>query len=159
MGLDMYLTERIYVGNQYCPEFNKDPIRIAANHYIYREGEREMMEREIEIPGDRLESIVLSAGYWRKANQIHHWFVHNVQDGLDECQETYVSYSQLQELRKLCQKVIDNPKLAPNLLPSQSGFFFGDTEYDEYYFQDLKDTIEIIDRLKDGGDYYYQSSW
>ena len=50
-------------------------------------------------------------------------------------------------------------------LPTQSGFFFGGTEYDEWYFQGLKDTITIIERCEklveenDSWDFAYQSSW
>jgi hypothetical protein len=51
---------------------------------------------------------------------------------------------------------------APELLPPQSGFFFGGTEYDEYYFQDLEKTRKMIEDVlaePEGGDFYYQSSW
>jgi hypothetical protein len=50
-------------------------------------------------------------------------------------------------------------------LPTHSGFFFGGTDYDEWYFQGLKDTIAIIDNCEklaeDGANWYfeYQSSW
>ncbi len=27
----------------------------------------------------------IEVGYWRKANQIHNWFVKNVQGGVDDC--------------------------------------------------------------------------
>jgi hypothetical protein len=51
--------------------------------------------------------------------------------------------------------------LAEELLPSHSGFFFGSTEYDEWYFKDLTRTVEIIDRcLASKFDYFeYQASW
>jgi hypothetical protein len=46
------------------------------------------------------------------------------------------------------------------LLPPREGFFFGDTKVDDYYFEDLKDTVEIIDSLDlETGKYYYCSSW
>jgi len=46
-------------------------------------------------------------------------------------------------------------------LPTGSGFFFGSTNYDEYYFGDLNDTIGIITRcLESKFDYFeYQASW
>lgn len=46
-------------------------------------------------------------GYWRKANQIHNWFVQNVQGGEDDCGIYEVSQAKLIELRDTCQKVID----------------------------------------------------
>jgi hypothetical protein len=50
-------------------------------------------------------------------------------------------------------------------LPTTSGFFFGGTDYDEWYFQGLKDTITIIDRCEklseENASWYfeYNSSW
>jgi hypothetical protein len=54
---------------------------------------------------------------------------------------------------------------APNdILPTTPGFFFGSTDYDEYYYQDTKDTIEFLEKEMDAdgkfnGDYYYEASW
>jgi hypothetical protein len=104
-------------------------------------------------------------GYWRKSNQIHNWFVKKVQDGVDECQESYVLREQLEELLQTCKAVKANPELAPELLPSQGGFFFGSTDYDEWYFHDIDQTIEILEneleiKYPNGRpEYYYQSSW
>jgi len=49
-------------------------------------------------------------------------------------------------------------------LPTQSGFFFGSTEYDDYYTQDLEYTIDVISSILMNPDYkdasfYYRSSW
>lgn len=52
-------------------------------------------------------------GYWRKANQIHGWFVDNVQGGEDDCGEYEVTRSQLQELLYLVLEVISHSKLVP----------------------------------------------
>ena len=59
-------------------------------------------------------------------------------------------------------KYIEDPSVAKELLPTQEGFFFGSTDYNEYYIQDLKNTKEILEEaLADdiGCEYYYQSSW
>jgi hypothetical protein len=59
--------------------------------------------------------------------------------------------------------VLDNNALAEEYLPTHSGFFFGSTEYDEWYFNDLKLTVEIVDRVlsnvPDDWEFYYGSSW
>jgi hypothetical protein len=108
--------------------------------------------------------IKLCVAYWRKANQIHNWFVKNVQDGVDECQSSYVERDQLNTLRETCKQVINEHDLAKTLLPTGAGFFFGGTDYDEDYFQDLENTIEqlslILDNPKfDGWNFCYDSSW
>ncbi|MGI1661367.1 hypothetical protein ACRDNQ_03915 [Palleronia sp. KMU-117] len=52
-------------------------------------------------------------GYWRKANQIHGWFVRNAQGGKDDCREYPVSRDQLRELLKVVQEVKASTKLIP----------------------------------------------
>ena len=47
-----------------------------------------------------------SVGYWRKANQIHGWFVENVQNGEDDCRMYEVTKGELMELRDLCLDVL-----------------------------------------------------
>ena len=132
---------------------------------------------------------------WRKANQIHNWFVENVQDGKDDCGCYEVTKEQLETLLELCMKVklasklvkgkvkngytfkdgkevpimedgeyIEDPTVAEELLPSQSGFFFGSTEYDQWYMYDIDFTIEkILEVLRttdfDNEIVFYSSSW
>ena len=61
-------------------------------------------------------------------------------------------------------KIIDNTELADQLLPTTSGFFFGNTDYNEYYYNDIKSTIEQLTEVLDDVDFneyhvIYQSSW
>jgi hypothetical protein len=141
MGLDMYLTKHTYVWDD-----NKKNLKIEGI-----EG----------IKPKRVSHIVEDIGYWRKANAIHRWFVENVQDGQDNCEQAFVSTSQLAALLDLVNAVLKDHSLAPKLLPTQEGFFFGSTEYDEYYFKDLEATRTIIENaLKEkDADIRYQSSW
>ena len=55
---------------------------------------------------------------------------------------------------------IKDHTVAEKLLPTQEGFFFGQTNYDQYYYEDLKRTKKILEKaIEDGGTYYYSSSW
>ena len=62
-------------------------------------------------------------------------------------------------------RVIEDATVAKRLLPTRGGFFFGSTEYDEHYLEDVKETRSWITRmLKDHknevpGEIYYSSSW
>jgi hypothetical protein len=122
-----------------------------------------------DIDGDEegdygAKEVGFRVAYWRKANAIHAWFVKNVQEGRDECQESYVSREQLEELVEVCKQVIEKPKLSTELLPPQSGFFFGSTEVDEWYLHDLEHTVKTLQKALaepafNKGDFYYQSSW
>jgi len=149
MGLDMYLKKEIYVGG------NFEHREVKGTCYITVRG------KELNLPLNKISTITLEMGYWRKANQIHNWFVKNVQKGVDDCGKYYVSEENLLTLRETCKQVLINKKLASKLLPPQSGFFFGGTDYDEYYFKDLKETIKIIDECLNNlnGKHYYRSSW
>lgn len=106
-------------------------------------------------------------GYWRKANAIHKWFVENVQDGIDDCgMHRSVTKDDLLRLKNLCEKVLENHDLADKLLPSSAGFFFGNLEYDDIYFDKLQYTKELCAKLteEDGFDFenyylYYVTSW
>lgn len=157
MGLDMYLEKRVRLYKIQDKEWKKD-IRLFSD-------DQPKVYKKLESPW-----LSFEVGYWRKANQIHHWFVENVQDGEDDCKEYRVTYDQLRQLHDLCEQILEEPnekkrlKLAKDLLPTQEGFFFGTTDYDEYYFEELKDTVEILENLfkeedAEEADYVYSSSW
>lgn len=142
MGLDMLLRAELRWPAESQPLINK--------------------VKEVLPPGVSFQNLIVEVGYWRKANQIHAWFVENIQHGVDECQEVYVPRTELVTLRGICDTVLKDRSKAAELLPTQTGFFFGSTEYDEGYFQDLIDTIKIIDvalTLSQDWDFTYHSSW
>lgn len=181
MGLDMYLKKKTYVKNW----SHMEPEQL--HEVTVKKGGKVVKE----IQPDRVSSIEEQVAYWRKENHIHAWFVNNVQDGEDDCREYHVSREQLKELVDTCEKVLasldDSPKkkvkvkvgwqggkelyedidvyvnteLAEELLPTQAGFFFGGTEYDEWYVKGLENTLNQITPLlsEEEGDFYYQASW
>jgi hypothetical protein len=180
MGLDMYLNKHVYVGAEY------EHRKVTGTIDIKIDG------KPLAINFDNVSYIVERAGYWRKANAIHKWFVANVQNGEDDCQDYNVDASQLKELLGLVNKVLDssklvdsviangytfkdgvetpnfeagkiveNPEVAQELLPASSGFFFGSTDYDQWYIEDLKLTKTILEKAltDEDAEYYYSSSW
>ena len=160
MGLDQYLYAKKYYspsswrGDNAKDEFEAVVKTVGAQEFITKD----MPSAQVEI----------KVGYWRKSNQIHQWFVDNCQDGVDDCREVSVAREKLEELKKVCEIVLmdkgllDTDESAQAMLPTQSGFFFGGTEYDEYYYSDLTDTIEIATAclaMPPEWDFSYQSSW
>jgi hypothetical protein len=49
------------------------------------------------------------------------------------------------------------------VLPTAKGFFFGSYDYDEWYMEDMKLTIEQIDKVLatsgEWSDFIYRASW
>ena len=54
--------------------------------------------------------------YWRKANQIHYWFVKNIQDGKDDCGFYPVTKEKLQKLLDLCIQVKNSSELIKGII-------------------------------------------
>jgi hypothetical protein len=156
MGLDMYLYAKTYTSNN--DYYQKNPE-------VFDE-----ILQTLELTPDQLDpemlnmTISIPVIYWRKQNAIHDWLVRNAQGGEDNCKEYWVSREQLQELADICLKVLENKTLAHELLPTTDGFFFGSTQYDDWYFDGLKKTqSRITNYLRspqfNNYDFYYQSSW
>ena len=151
MGLDMYLSKRTYVKNW-------DHMGPEHRHTITVAG-----PSAASIRPARITSIEEEVGYWRKANAIHQWFVTHCQGGTDDCRDAYVSRTDLTALLETCKRVLMEPEKAAELLPPQSGFFFGSTDIDEYYWQNVRDTVALLESLlaedTRHADFYYRSSW
>lgn len=180
MGLDMYLTAKhSFYPNHFGhgDTYRREDHPIAATIRGIDGLSPPPKSGNLDAVG-----VTFEAAYWRKANQIHNWFVDNVQEGKDECRPHYVSIEQLTELRDLCRKVLAASELEPapikngdsitmegdtivrtpiiedgqrivdpipasELLPTTSGFFFGGTEYDEWYYRDVEYTEKKLTEL------------
>ena len=106
----------------------------------------------------------LDSWYWRKANQVHKWMVENVQYGEDNCGVYEVDINQLRELKDIVEEIMADPKKAPDLLPTESGFFFGSQEYDEWYREDMEVTLTNLNQMLEAAKtgpirFFYTSSW
>lgn len=106
---------------------------------------------------NKLEEI----GYWRKFHSLHQWFVDNTQGGRDECQYSVVPQETLQEVLDLLQESFDTKE---GKIEPMSGFFFGSTDIDDYYWSGVEDAIEQISKIIVETDYeteqiIYSASW
>ena len=176
MGLDMYVTIR-----HKDTQSKLEAWEAWKQKYSYEEYERLTQEQKDEYSASKPEYDEDMYGkelmYWRKANQIHNWFVKNCQNGVDDCERHVITVDDLKKLKELCEKILkmtekhkemrhhsfaaekeevdvlrlthEGVEYAIEHLPSCSGFFFGSTEYDNWYVWDLEDTIEQIDAAID----------
>lgn len=155
MGLDMYLYREQYVSG-----WNFDGKSDTSLYDTILEATG--LQR---CEGSPHATLRVCVAYWRKANEVHNWFVSELAGGVDECQPIYVDREKLVELRDLCAAVILEPAMAPKVLPTKAGFFFGSYEYDEWYMEDMKLTVQQLDAILAAcpADTYptfiYQASW
>ena len=194
MGLDMYLKK-----GKRLPKIKKFESYLKIEEKVY-DKDAETLEKYKDFVNEcgqysRWNSLFEEVGYWRKANQIHKWFVDNVQNGVDDCNYYEVTKEHIEQLLSICKEIrakvdlvegnivisrsiqngewvnnyekgliISNPEVCEELLPTQSGFFFGSTDYDEYYMKDIDYTIELCERILKETDFEnyrlaYCSSW
>jgi hypothetical protein len=106
-------------------------------------------------------TIKKQVGYWRKVNAVHGWFVRELADGVDECQEIWVSREKLAELGGLCRRVLVEKD--PSLLQPTDGFFFGGTQIDDWYWDGIGYTADLVQHVLDETpkdvEFTYQASW
>lgn len=107
--------------------------------------------------------------YFRKVNLLHRWVEVNLNGGAStNCDLIPISLEALAGLEKTCNEVLAAPGCGPYLLPTQAGFFFGGTEYDEYYLADVREVRDACHRILSheastnppgSGQYAYYSWW
>jgi hypothetical protein len=181
MGLDMYLEKAKKQENKTFKEVTK---RIENLSYeMWKSSREEVM-------------------YWRKANQIHNWFVLNIQNGIDDCGNYEITKEALETLLQQCKLVdeefkkaikvegmvkngatysrekgkwedimekgivfenLDTEKIL-ELLPPTSGFFFGNTDINQWYYAQIIETIKSLEKALKETDFenyhvWYNSSW
>lgn len=112
----------------------------------------DMIRKDYLLPKEETAYIVegkFEVAYWRKANQIRQWFVNHIEefDENDDGDYYRVTKELLEELIEDCQGVLNGSYSAEEILPTSSGFFFGSTAYDEWYYEDLKNTIEMCQNV------------
>ena len=77
--------------------------------------------------------------YYRKVNFLYAYFADRL-----EKEQCIVTLDDCQKIIKYAETILEtrDTDIAEKLLPTQSGFFFGSTEYDNYYFEDVRDVFE-----------------
>lgn len=163
MGLDMYLdkVKRInaevtpielykiqsflewkhentkYSFNEWCgideSEINQDLAKSYESEFITRYAS---WDEQKEYGG---KSIFTEVAYWRKANQIHNWFVNNIQDGTDDSGSYEVTKADIIILLALCKTVKNNSELVSGNIVN--GYRY-DNEYHKIPIIQVGKTIE-----------------
>jgi len=177
MGLDMNLRKKTYIGNKW-----KEPAKIVKVNLLDIKDERisEITEDiyywrkanaihnwfvknvvqnddyngdDVYVSTDNLKKLLTVCEKVIKASKLIKGKVKNGYKILD---------GGLKQPIMKDGKFIEDPTIAKELLPTTDGFFFGSTDYDEYYLNDIKETAKMIKELLEtdpNGDFYYSASW
>jgi hypothetical protein len=149
MGLDMYLYKRKYVKNwEHTPEEDRHTVTVEHKGKVLTQWDNPIY-------------ITKEVAYWRKFNALHGFIVEHFNNGKDDCSPIPLNLEDLKTIHNQLVKTIKENN--PELLPPTSGFFFGNTEVDDYYWSDISDainTFEEIINMEDSNVYYeYHASW
>ena len=181
MGLDMYLSKKSYV-KQWSHRKPEDQFDVS----VKRGG-----VTYPNIKPERVSYVIEELMYWRKANQIHGWFCNNTEEIVADVRY-YVTKTDLEVLLETCKSVIEILNTAPKvttqvvggwkdgeqymvdveaydsdvlqeILPPTQGFFFGSDTIDDYYKQDIIDTIKFLEEelpdCEEDAEFEYYASW
>lgn len=98
--------------------------------------------------------------YFRKVNFLVRYF--NYEDNLSLIE---IDKCQIENLIDVCVEVLEakNASVSEILLPTTSGFFFGSTDYDRYYYESVEEVLltfrDILKNLKDDEVILMQCWW
>lgn len=90
--------------------------------------------------------------YWRKANSIHNWILKETgtpsdfnagDNGIELTKDMLIKF--VEQAETVLRDKSD--ETSARLIPSCSGFFFGNTAYDEWYYKDIESTAEKFKQL------------
>lgn len=87
--------------------------------------------------------------YWfRKVNCLQGYMEDKY--SIDNCQEKVISIHDIIRLKVITTTILhnkDNIGLAKQLLPTYQGFFFGSYNYDDWYYEDIREINQVTDEI------------
>lgn len=184
MGLDMYLTKRFYVQNwDHTPLDKKHEVIVLQGEKVRKDIQQDQISeiicqvmywrkanaihkwfvdtcqegnddcREAYVEQEQLEEL---QGICEKILDTCKLVKGKIINGM-----TFENGKEVPIMED--GEYIEDSSLAEELLPSEEGFFFGSTNYDQWYYEDIKKTKEMLDRElaieNNDASYYYHSSW
>lgn len=107
---------------------------------------------------DKWESIWMG----RKENHIQQFMEGEVGEVVN-CGYLVLEREHIERLVDRLKRVDADHSLAGAVLPTQAGFFYGSTDYDEWYFSDVKEELkffsEILEEWDENSAYAYWAWW
>lgn len=148
-ALDKEFEEKLSeVSKVYEGELLKGTENIIKEDYFQRCRPLDKIETEL------LNELEREIGYFRKVNFLIPYF-----DYEDDCSDKVISKGEIEALIDDCKRVLaerdreDREDVVRDILPTQCGFFFGSTAYDDYYFNDVEDVLDTFTKILDDVDF------
>ena len=85
--------------------------------------------------------------YFRKVNFLVKFMESYYGKVVENCVPLEINKEVILELKNRCIKVLKDHTLAKELLPTQEGFFFGSTNYNEFYYKDVSSVLNKCDEI------------
>ena len=142
MGLDITFYKAKRSKDNKTKERLEEIRKALAAEYLKSIDERNSkLIKELEDEKEKINPWNKVA-YFRKVNFLIPFFGYE-----ENCSNIEIDKYQVEDLIEACKEVLANHDKASFLLPTQAGFFFGSTDYDDWYFDDVesvKTTFESI---------------
>lgn len=156
------------VEKRYCDAAEKDAEKIKGtieNNRGYFDLPKEVADRlwaefkneaiEVQRKLDECRDALYSeVAYFRKVNFLLPYFGYE-----ENCSEIVIDKCEVEELIEDCKRVLaakdtdEAESVADELLPTEVGFFFGNTDYDEWYFKDVQEVMDKFTEILDTFDF------
>lgn len=143
MGLDMFMYRKLYVKNwEHTDKADRYEVIVKRNGEVLEDWSNPAY-------------LEIEAGYWRKFYALHGYIIREFAGDMDNCEQIYLTKENLQQILDTLIEVYetkDSTKLPP----------FFSTDVDEYYWDNVKESIEMFKKYVEDADfvdYFYTSSW
>ena len=116
---------------------------------------KEALDKEVGMHYEQYDA------YFRKVNFLFKYF--EDRGKMVDQYYAFVEPEDVEDIIDKCERILKNHELAYQLLPTQSGFFFGSTDYNDWYYSDVKDCLKqmkaYLKLFKKPGTGYVIFSW
>lgn len=142
MGLDITFYKAKRSKDNETKERLEEIRKELATEYLKGIDERNSkLIKELEDEKEKINPWN-EVAYFRKANFLIPFFGYE-----ENCSNIEIDKYQVEDLIEACKEVLANHDKASFLLPTQAGFFFGSTDYDDWYFDDVQNVKEKFEEI------------
>ena len=142
MGLDITFYKAKRLKDNETKERLEEIRKELATEYLKSIDERNSkLINELEDEKEKINPWN-EVAYFRKVNFLIPFFGYE-----ENCSNIEIDKYQVEDLIEACKEVLANHDKASFLLPTQAGFFFGSTDYDDLYFDDVQNVKEKFEEI------------